>query len=62
MPIVNEYEEEMIAILLQEENFYPWNPADPEAEDYFEQQQKSWPPFESLELEQLPKIELWQSI
>jgi hypothetical protein len=51
--LFNNYSEEFLEVLLDEETCYPWNPADPENEAYFEQLEQNFSPLDCLAPEEL---------
>ncbi|ACK72719.1 hypothetical protein PCC7424_4353 [Gloeothece citriformis PCC 7424] len=57
MKKVNQYEQEFLEMLLDNEGFYPWNPADPEAEQYFTEQEEKYSLADSLNFERILKID-----
>ncbi len=44
----NPLAEELLEVLLQEEDYYPWNPADPDAEEYFTELEESFSLVDAL--------------
>jgi hypothetical protein len=51
--LLNYYSEEFLEVLLNEETCYPWNPADPETETYFEQLEQNFSLIDSCDAEEL---------
>jgi hypothetical protein len=51
--LLDRYTEEFLEVLLNEETCYPWNPADPETEAYFEQLEQNFSLIDACDPQEL---------